>query len=68
MLKAVHEKKTPLTDVLVDLLHAETDLGVKNQLADAIKILFDPQPPSNEPMAQRASLGFMTILSRLPPS
>lgn len=66
MLKAVHEQKTPLTDVLIDLLHAETDLGVKNQLADAIKILLDPQTPSNEPMGQRSSSEFMTKLSRPP--
>ena len=64
MLKAVHEKKTPLTDTLIDLLHAETDLGVKNQLADAIKILLDPQPPSTEPIGNRASSEYMTKLSR----
>lgn len=50
MLKAVNEKKTPLTDTLIDLLHAEIDLGVKNQLADAIKILLDPQIPIQEPL------------------
>ncbi|KIV80307.1 hypothetical protein PV11_07818 [Exophiala sideris] len=66
MLKAVHEKKTPLTDTLIDLLHAETDLGVKNQLADAIKILLDPQPPSNEPMQNRQNSEYMTKLSRPP--
>ncbi|KIW45480.1 uncharacterized protein PV06_03871 [Exophiala oligosperma] len=66
MLKAVHEKKTPLTDTLIDLLHAETDLGVKNQLADAIKILLDPQPPSNDPMGNRQNSEFMTKLSRPP--
>ena len=60
MLKAVHEKKTPLTDTLIELLHAETDLGVKNQLADAIKILVDPQPTMNE-MANR---DFTTKLGR----
>ncbi|EIT76182.1 protein putative to be [Aspergillus flavus] len=43
MLKAVNEKKTPLTDTLIDLLHLESDLGVKNQLADAVKVLLDPQ-------------------------
>lgn len=67
MLNAVHEKKTPLTDTLIDLLHAETDLGVKNQLADAIKILLDPQPPSSEPMNNRQTNSeFMTKLSRPP--
>ncbi|KAJ5104828.1 hypothetical protein NUU61_002175 [Penicillium alfredii] len=52
MLKAVNEKKTPLTDTLIDLLHAETDLGVKNQLADAIKILLDPQLPLQDPLGR----------------
>lgn len=66
MLKAVSEKKTPLTDILIDLLHSETDLGVKNQSADALKILLDPQPPSNEPMGNRNSSEFMTKLSRPP--
>ena len=66
MLKAVSEKKTPLTDVLIDLLHTETDLGVKNQAADALKILLDPQPPSTEPMGNRNGSEFMTKLSRPP--
>ncbi|KAI9929887.1 Platinum sensitivity protein [Aspergillus wentii] len=52
MLKAVNEKKTPLTDTLIDLLHAETDLGVKNQLADAIKVLLDPQIPLQDTMGR----------------
>lgn len=52
MLKAVNDKKTPLTDTLIDLLHAETDLGVKNQLADAIKVLLDPQIPLQDPLAR----------------
>jgi protein phosphatase 4 regulatory subunit 3 len=64
MLKAVQDKRTPLTDTLIELLHAETDLGVKNQLADAIKILLDPQPPSTDPMANRQNSEFMTKLSR----
>ncbi|KAF4215493.1 hypothetical protein CNMCM8980_007061 [Aspergillus fumigatiaffinis] len=52
MLKAVNEKKTPLTDTLIDLLHAESDLGVKNQLADAIKVLLDPQIPLQDAMGR----------------
>ncbi|KAL9624628.1 MAG: hypothetical protein Q9160_001293 [Pyrenula sp. 1 TL-2023] len=50
MLKAVVEDRAPLTDTLIDLLHVETDLGVKNQLADAIKVLLDPQTPLQEAM------------------
>ncbi|KAJ5794856.1 hypothetical protein N7457_001455 [Penicillium paradoxum] len=52
MLKAVNDKKTPLTDTLIDLLHVETDLGVKNQLADAIKVLLDPQIPMQDPLGR----------------
>ena len=67
MLKAVHEQKTPLTDTLIELLHAETDLGVKNQLADAIKILVDPQAPMNDGMGNRNGSEFMAKLTRPPP-
>jgi len=52
MLKAVNEKKTPLTDTLIDLLHMESDLGVKNQLADAIKVLLDPQVTMQDAMGR----------------
>ncbi|KAL2864751.1 component of IIS longevity pathway SMK-1-domain-containing protein [Aspergillus lucknowensis] len=52
MLKAVNEKKTPLTDTLIDLLHTEVDLGVKNQLTDAIKVLLDPQVPLQAAMTR----------------
>lgn len=61
MLKAVNEKKIPLTDTLIDLLHTETDLGVKNQLADAIKVLLDPQIPLQDPMS-RAGADFLAKL------
>ena len=45
--KAMNEKKTPLTDTLIDLLLIEVDLGVKAQAADAIKVLLDPQTNQN---------------------
>lgn len=41
--RSIAEKQEPLTDVLVNLLLTESDLGVKAQAADAIKILLDPQ-------------------------
>ncbi|GAB7339990.1 hypothetical protein MBLNU457_6500t2 [Dothideomycetes sp. NU457] len=41
--KAINEKSKPLTDTLIELLLIEVDLGVKAQMADAIKILLDPQ-------------------------
>jgi protein phosphatase-4 regulatory subunit 3 len=39
---AIKEKGVPLTDTLIELLLIEVDLGVKSQMADAIKILLDP--------------------------
>lgn len=42
--KAMDENKTPLTDTLINLLLIEDDLGVRAQVADAIKVLLDPQP------------------------
>lgn len=39
---AIKEKKVPLTDTLIELLLVEVDLGVKSQMADALKILLDP--------------------------
>ncbi|EEH17742.2 hypothetical protein PABG_00305 [Paracoccidioides brasiliensis Pb03] len=49
MLKVMNENKVSLTDRLIDLFHAETDLGVKNQLADAIKATLDPLLPIQDP-------------------
>ncbi|SMR49111.1 unnamed protein product [Zymoseptoria tritici ST99CH_1E4] len=40
--RAINEKVVPLTDTLIELLLVEVDLGVKSQMADAIKILLDP--------------------------
>ncbi|KAF2235807.1 DUF625-domain-containing protein [Viridothelium virens] len=40
--KAINEKTKPLTDTLIELLLVEVDLGVKAQMADAIKVLLDP--------------------------
>jgi len=66
MLKAVNEKKTPLTNTLIDLLHVETDLGVKNQLADAIKVLLDPQVPQLPDPMNRAGGDFMSKMRVAP--
>jgi protein phosphatase-4 regulatory subunit 3 len=42
LFKAIHEKQKPLTDTLIELLLVEPDLGVKSQMAEAIKVLLDP--------------------------
>ncbi|KAF2150674.1 DUF625-domain-containing protein, partial [Myriangium duriaei CBS 260.36] len=44
--RAINEKTKPLTDTLVELLLVEQDLGVKTQMADAIKVLLDPSSNS----------------------
>lgn len=44
--KAIQDKSKPLTDTLIELLLIEVDLGVKAQMADAIKILLDPNANS----------------------
>ncbi|KAI9810151.1 MAG: Platinum sensitivity protein [Pycnora praestabilis] len=60
--KSISDKQTPLTDTLIELLLIEVDLGVKAQIADAIKVLLDPQ--SNSPSAGeglgRASSDFLS--------
>lgn len=51
--RQVNENQIPLTDSLIDLLLVEADLGVKAQIADAIKVLLDPG-------SQNSSLDTMT--------
>lgn len=55
--KAMAEKKTPLTDTLIELLLVEVDLGVKAQASDAIKILLEQPPilPTPTPEALKAN-------------
>lgn len=68
--KAIGEKKTPLTETLIELLLVEVDLGVKAQAADAIKVLLEPQttPPPQDGLT-RANGEFMSKLrSTAPPT
>ena len=72
--QSVSEKKTPLTDTLIELLLVEVDLGVKSQAADAIKVLLDPQttPQQTQDPNARTNADFLTKLrgniQRLPES
>lgn len=52
--RALTEKAKPLTDTLIELLLVEPDLGVKAQVADAIKVLLEPVNP---PPADRQTTG-----------
>ena len=53
ILKQLTDDQIPLTDTLIELLLVEVDLGVKAQIADAIKVLLDPQSnPQTEDAAK----------------
>jgi len=67
--KAVHEKSKPLTDTLIELLLIEVDLGVKAQMADAIKILLDPNANSQsiEALGRSNSDFLAKFRGQLPP-
>lgn len=43
--RQINEKQKPLTNTLIELLHGEQDLGVKAQIADAIRVLLDSSNP-----------------------
>ena len=66
--KAIAEKKTPLTDTLIELLLVEVDLGVKAQASDAIKILLEQPPPPPPPVAPPAGASPGTASPANPPA
>jgi len=43
--RQIQARESPLTDTLIDLLLVETDLGIRSQVSDSLKILLDPTPP-----------------------
>jgi len=49
--QSINDKTKPMTDTLIELFLVETDLGVKAQIADAIKVLLDPN--ANGPIVDR---------------
>ncbi|KAI0147683.1 DUF625-domain-containing protein [Xylariaceae sp. FL1272] len=52
MYRQVHDKQSPLTETLIDLLLVETDLGVKSHISDALKVLLDQSPIPAEAFAK----------------
>ncbi|KAI0966827.1 component of IIS longevity pathway SMK-1-domain-containing protein [Xylaria arbuscula] len=63
--RQIHEKQPPLTDTLIDLLLVETDLGVKSQISDTLKILLDQGPPIQAEAFAKAN-GEYAARARLP--
>ncbi|KAB8648454.1 hypothetical protein FH972_026112 [Carpinus fangiana] len=57
ILKAINEKMKPMTETLIELLHVEIDLGVKAQIADAMKVLLDcnNQGPQQERIGENSN-------------
>ncbi|KAK0619804.1 component of IIS longevity pathway SMK-1-domain-containing protein [Immersiella caudata] len=50
--RQIQQRESPLTDTLIDLLLVETDLGIRSQVSDSLKILLDPTPPGGPPEAR----------------
>ncbi|KAI4286484.1 MAG: hypothetical protein L6R35_004265 [Caloplaca aegaea] len=67
--RSIQDGKRPLTDTLIELLLIESDLGVKAQAADAIKVLLEPQPPApvNVDQATRSNGDFLSKIRGNPP-
>jgi protein phosphatase 4 regulatory subunit 3 len=65
--RQINEKQTPLTDSLIDLLLVEADLGVKAQIADAIKVLLDPGSQNGPLDGLTRANGDMAARSRAQP-
>jgi len=55
--KSINEKTKPITDTLIDLILVETDLGIKAQVADAIKVLMDPSAGGPSAQADKIAAG-----------
>jgi protein phosphatase-4 regulatory subunit 3 len=67
--KSLQEHRKPLTDTFIELFLVEVDLGVKSQMADAIKILLDPSAISASVEAlSRTSSDFLPKLRSSIPS
>lgn len=62
--RQMSEKQKPLTDSLIDLLLVESDLGVKAQISDAIKVLLDPGTNNGPPDPRGAEGGVMGVRMR----
>lgn len=55
--RQINEKQKPLTHTLIELLLGEQDLGVKAQIADAMRVLLDhSQGPSMEAMGKTGEI------------
>ncbi|KAJ3555019.1 hypothetical protein NPX13_g10453 [Xylaria arbuscula] len=65
--RQIADKQAPLTDTLIDLLLVETDLGVKSQISDTLKILLDQGPPIQAETFTKAN-GEYATRARLAPA
>ncbi|KAI1093605.1 DUF625-domain-containing protein [Rostrohypoxylon terebratum] len=67
--RQLQEEQPPLTGSLIDLLLVEVDLGVKSQISDALKVLLDQAPPSQQEAYTKANGEHaVRAASRMPPT
>jgi protein phosphatase 4 regulatory subunit 3 len=66
MYRQIGERQPPLTDTLIDLLLVETDLGVKSQISDTLKVLLDQGPPITAEAFVKAANGEYVARGRIP--
>lgn len=64
--RQINEHQKPLTDSLIDLLLVEADLGVKAQIADAIKVLLDPGSQAADGLANKVGGEFANRMRHQP--
>ncbi|GAP83561.1 putative suppressor of Mek1 [Rosellinia necatrix] len=58
--RQILDKQPLLTDTLIDLLLVETDLGVKSQISDTLRVLLDQGPPIPVETYTKANGEFVT--------
>ncbi|KAM0284586.1 hypothetical protein ACHAQH_001952 [Verticillium albo-atrum] len=66
--RQIQENHPLLTDSLVDLLLVEADLGVRSQIADALRVLLDQGPPVQAQEAFARANGEFPGKTRIPPA
>ncbi|MCJ1307977.1 Platinum sensitivity protein [Agyrium rufum] len=69
IVEAPINRQKPLTDTLIELLLIESDLGIKAQVADAIKVLLDPQiSPAQQEIVARQNPDLLSKMRGQPPN
>ena len=65
--RQLHEKQSPLTDTLIDLLLVEVDLGIRSQISDSLRVLLDSNPPQPHENGAKPTPEFVQRRPQPPP-